>query len=56
VNTHFYLADATVAPDHHGERPCAYPWCGSMPKASVHRVPDVSDAQAEQRRRIGEER
>lgn len=51
VNTHLYVPDATVAPNHRGERPCT---CGSLKRDSVHWVPDTSDAQAEQRRWTGE--
>lgn len=48
---HLYEADLTAHADHRGERPCRK--C-PLPKGNrVHDVPDTTDAQAEQIRRIG---
>jgi hypothetical protein len=50
--SHIHVPDATVAPDHRGERPCAD--CGGMRLDSIHRVPDTSAEMEESRRRVGE--
>lgn len=50
---HPYEADLTAHADHRGERPCVR--C-PLPRGNrVHEVPDTSEAQAEQLRRIGDE-
>jgi hypothetical protein len=53
VNTHVYIPDPLVVGPL-GDQVCAT--CGMPALNRVHDVPDVSDAQAEQRRWIGEER
>lgn len=53
IPAHLYEPDRTARADHKGARPCIH--C-PLPRANrVHELPDTSDAQAEERRRIGEE-
>ncbi|MFG1776638.1 hypothetical protein ACGFIG_09435 [Micromonospora sp. NPDC049048] len=58
ITTHLFVLDATEHAGHRGETPC--PWCPCqacpLPAGNrVHDLPDAPDAQAEHRRRIGDE-
>lgn len=43
--------DPTVPPDHKGRRYCT---CGALADHPRHNLPDTTEADAEQRRRVGE--
>lgn len=49
---HLYEQDQAARPDHRGDRPCLH--CPLPRRNAVHDVPDVTDEQAEHRRRAGE--
>jgi hypothetical protein len=51
--THLYVEDTSIPPDWKGRRPCVAP-CRRFKDNPVHDVPDTSEADAEQRRRIGD--
>ena len=52
--THIYVPDATVAPDHRGQRPCLH--CPLPRGNAVHQVPEVDDeVKAVEARKVGEQ-
>lgn len=51
LGTHAFAADPDIAPDHRGRSYCT---CGAPQDHERHTLPDMAEATAESRRRLGE--